>query len=310
MPRLRARPRRRRRVGGAQVALARAPWAAARWRRPARGAGRAPLHVGLRPEAVSQPRVEAVRERAAREDDARRLRRIRGGPSGSAARRRRRSLAAARRRLQRTVRRDRPRVTPEWARRRRLLPTARPARAPAPRPEPDRPAPRAGPGRPLRRRRRGEDLRRAEHRPARPAGGRRGVAGPPRQPPPRTTTGGRRLVGAGRHQHARPADPCVHARLGPAADPRLRLHPRKRVRGQRRGHAPAARPAAEARLDHGRPGSEPGRTRGEAARKCPRRRPEPQLPRNVEADPTAGPLPPPRWRPGSRCSSSAGSGPT
>ena len=200
--------------------------------------------------------MEAARERAAREDGARRLRRVRGRPSGGGASRRRRSLEAARRGLQLAVRRDWPRVAPERARRRRLLPATRSARTSAPDSEPDRPAARAGPGRPLRRRRRGQGLRRAEHRPAWPSRRRRGAPCPPRQPPPRTTTGGRRLVGAGRFQHARHADPRVHARLGPTADPRGRLHSRKRMRRQRRGHAPAPCAPTEARLDHGRPGSE------------------------------------------------------
>ena len=239
--------RRRRRVGRAAVSLARASVGRSPLGRgPARGAGRAPLHVGLRPEAVSQPRVEAVRERPARADDARA-----SSPSTRRPIRKRSRVGVGD--LSRPhggdfgarVRRDRPRVTPERARRRRLLPAKRSTRAPAGRSAPDRPAARAGPRRPFRRGRRGEDLRRPEHRPARAARGRRSASGPPRQPPPRTTPRRRRLVGAGRPQHPRPADPSVHARRGPAPDPRLRLHPRERVRRQRRGHAPAARPAAE-----------------------------------------------------------------
>ena len=107
---------------------------------------------------------------------------VRRRPPGGAAGRLRRPLPAARRRLRRAIRRPRPRLAPERARRGRLLPASRPPGAPAGGAAADRPPPRSGAPRPVRRGRRGEGLRRPEHRPDRPAGGRRGAAGPPRQP--------------------------------------------------------------------------------------------------------------------------------
>ena len=151
-------------------------------------------------------------------------------------------------------------------------------RASAPRAAADRPTARAGPPRPLRRRRRREGLRRAAHRAHGAAGDRRGAPLLPRQPHARPARGRRRANRGDRPEHERTGDPRVRARLRATADPGRRLHPRRRMCRQRRGRTPPAHDAARARDDLGRAGSEPRRSRGEAALELERRRPEPQLP--------------------------------
>ena len=107
-----------------------------------------------------------------------------GRQSRRAAHRHRRPLATARRELRRAVRRTRARVPPERARRRRLLPARRRARARPGECRPGRPRARPGPRDALRARRREVRVRRPTRRPARPAPDR---AGDPRarQPPAR-----------------------------------------------------------------------------------------------------------------------------
>ena len=107
--------------------------------------------------------------------------------------------------------------------------------------------------------------RRAPHlrAPARlPAGGQRG----------RVPQGHRALRRA-----ARDPRPPLRRLLEPAQDPRLRLHPRERVRGDRDHPAARPRPDPDKHRPLDRPRPQPGRPSPRRAAERARRRPQPQL---------------------------------